>query len=177
MSQPTLHDLKARLDQLLDDADISNRDTTEDKRAFDETKRNFRSAGPEILAAATEHLWAYYRDVAAEFEPADRAEYGIPELEEAADIWAEVTITEPPALTAGRTPLEPASAYLLFEGEVTWEDEHGLTRGGSGGTGRRCVDLRRRRGAPTIRSRGARRRSHGWTRPGDEGGHRRLFDH
>lgn len=126
MSQPTLHDLKARLDQLLDDADISNRDTTEDKRAFDETKRNFRSAGPEILAAATEHLWAYYRDVAAEFEPADRAEYGIPELEAAADIWAEVTITEPPALTAGRTPLEPASAYLSFEGEVTWEDEHGL---------------------------------------------------
>ena len=109
MSQSTLHDLKARLDQLLDDADVSCSDTTEDKRAFDEAKRNFLSAWPEILAAATEHLWAYYRDVAAEFEPADRAEYGIPELEEAADIWAEVTITEPPTLTAGRTPLEPAS--------------------------------------------------------------------
>jgi hypothetical protein len=27
------------------------------------------------------------------------------------------------------------------------------------------------------KSRGARRRSHGWPRPGDEGGHRRLFDH
>lgn len=94
--------------------------------AFEEAGRNFRVAGPEILAQATPHLWAYYRSFAEEFSLEERADYGIPTLPASADIWEEVTMTRPPGLSVGRSPLSPGRAYLSFEGEVSWEPEHGL---------------------------------------------------
>lgn len=122
-----LADLKARLDLLIPQIDLFDGEFTPDQlAAFDAAKRSFLAAGPEILAAATEHLWAYYRGTAEEFTPEDREDYGIPELGADADIWAEVSITGPPVLDVGGEPLAPAAAYLSFEGEVSWEDEHGL---------------------------------------------------
>lgn len=127
MTSPLLPGLKASLDLLIPRIDLVDGEfTSEQLAAFETAKQNFLAAGPEILAAATEHLWAYYRDIASEFSPENRNDYGIPELGEDADIWAEVTITEPPVLNVGDDPLAPAPAYLSFEGEVSWEPEHGL---------------------------------------------------
>ena len=127
MPSPLLPDLKARLDRLIAAPDRQDGEfTPEQLRAFDAASRAFLAAGPELLDQATEHLWAYYRDTANEYDAADREGYGIPVLDEAADIWAEVTITDPPTLTPGGDPLEPGEAYVSFEGGVTWEAEHGL---------------------------------------------------
>lgn len=127
MPSPLLPALKARLDRLLATPDLDDRDLTpEHLQAFDEASRAFLAAGPDLLDQATEHLWAYYRDTAGEYSPADWEVHGIPALDHEADIWAHVTITNAPALTPGGTALEPGRAYISFEGEVTWEDEHGL---------------------------------------------------
>lgn len=72
--------------------------------AFEETGRNFRVAGPEILAQATPHLWAYYRSFAEEFSLEERADYGIPTLPASADIWEEVTMTHPRAFPLAALP-------------------------------------------------------------------------
>ncbi len=118
--------LKSRLDELVDEANI-NGDVTEDERAtFDQAKRRFRDAGPELLDRVTSELWAYYRSTADEFSAHQRATYGIPELSELADVWAQVVISSAPDFSVGESPYEPGSCYISFEGEVSWESEHGL---------------------------------------------------
>ena len=52
--------------------------------------------------------------------------YGIPDIQPKSDIWDQVDFRSPPEIRRGGTPLEPAPAYLSFEGEVSWEPEHGL---------------------------------------------------
>lgn len=127
MPSSLLPDLEARLDRLIAAPDLQDGEFTPKRvRAFDAASRAFLAAGPELLDQATEHLWAYYRDTASEYDEADWERYGIPVLDEAADIWAEVTLTNPPTLTPGGDPLEPGGAYVSFEGEMTWEAEHGL---------------------------------------------------
>ena len=93
---------------------------------FAQAVGNFLNGGPELLDDATEHLWAYYRSVVLEFTAAERTDYGIPELLATADIWEQVEFREPPSKQLGEPPLEPALSYISFEGEVSWEPEHGL---------------------------------------------------
>lgn len=118
--------MKASLDELCEQADLD--DLGSDGRALGEVAlRNFRSLGGGALAEVTPYLWQYYRSVAQEFTPAERAEYGIPELDESTDnIWNEVTFQFSPTVDLGGSPLEPAPSYLGFEAEVSWEPEHGL---------------------------------------------------
>ncbi len=71
-------------------------------------------------------MWAYYSSVASAFSPAEREDYGIPEIPASADIWSEAEFQLPPTLGFGRGALEPGRSYLSFEGEVSWEPEHGL---------------------------------------------------
>lgn len=75
---------------------------------------------------ATPYLWAYYRATVAGFSPQECADHGIPLLAADVDIWTQVSIVHPPSVAPGGGPLEPAAAYVSFEGEVTWEPEHGL---------------------------------------------------
>jgi hypothetical protein len=93
---------------------------------IDEAIHNFRAAGPELLDEATPYLWEYYRSVASQFDEDEWDEHGIPELDADADIWAEVHLIEPPCIVLGGDPLAPAPTYISFEGEVSWEPDHGL---------------------------------------------------
>lgn len=125
---PLLPELKARLDVLLDEEDIELDAvfTDEQERAREQAAENFRAAGPELLATATPYLWEYYRATAAEFTREQCVAYGIPLLDPGTDIWSQVTLTNPPSIELGRPPHSPAPAYISFEGEVSWEPEHGL---------------------------------------------------
>ncbi len=118
--------LKAHLDRLLDEAELDGDFTTEERAAFEEAKSRFREVGAEVLEQVTDDLWAYYRSTADEYTPQQRLDYGIPELPASADIWGEVSVTEPPDFRLGGSPFAPSRYYLSFEGEVSWEREHGL---------------------------------------------------
>jgi hypothetical protein len=116
--------LKGELDGLADQVEHDDEPSSEERGVFDDAVRSFKRAGPTMLAEATPFLWQYYRSVGQEFTPDQRAAYGIPEIPPDADIWEHVSF--PPTLTLGGRPLEPARCYLSFEGEVSWEPEHGL---------------------------------------------------
>lgn len=113
---------KARLDALLEETD----GTELDEELWVRFKQAFVAAGPELLHQATSFLWEYYEDFAGEFSADERRNYGIPELDREGDIWAEVRFEHPPEFSPGSGELEPAAGYLSFEGEVSWEPEHGL---------------------------------------------------
>ena len=122
-----LPELKANLDRLVQDAGSSDGEfAPEEVAVFEEAIRAFLAAGPDLLDEATPHLWAYYRSTADEFTREQRAAYGIPELLESTDIWSQMAIRLPPDMSLGQPPLSPARSYMSFEGEVTWESEHGL---------------------------------------------------
>lgn len=93
---------------------------------LEEAIRNFINRGPELLDEATASLWAYYGSFASAFSSAEREEYGIPEIPASADIWEEVEFRWPPSVHLGGGRLEPGRSYISFEGEVSWEPEHGL---------------------------------------------------
>lgn len=86
----------------------------------------FIAGGPQLLAEATPFLRAYYWSTAAEFTPRERIKYGIPDIPHYADIWEHVQFRRPPLWTPGGGPLMPGRCYLSFEGDVSWEPEHGL---------------------------------------------------
>jgi hypothetical protein len=53
-------------------------------------------------------------------------EDGVPEIPEGGDIWEHVELARRPVASLGDGPLAPSPCYLSFEGEVSWEPEHGL---------------------------------------------------
>ena len=119
--------LKASLDGLVQDAGFPAGEFTPAEMAvFEEVIGAFLAAGPDLLDEATPHLWAYYRSTADEFTREQRAAYGIPELPDSTDVWSQVAIHLPPDMSLGHPPLSPARSYMSFEGEVSWEPEHGL---------------------------------------------------
>jgi hypothetical protein len=118
--------LKRQLDQLVDQVEDDGEPGAEERLSFTTTVANFKRGDATMLAEATSSLWAYYRSVASEFTPEQRAAYGIPEISSDSDIWEHVSFRFPPSLSLGGHPLQPAECYLSFEGEVSWEPEHGL---------------------------------------------------
>jgi uncharacterized protein DUF6985 len=50
----------------------------------------------------------------------------VPQIQDSADIWEHVQFRHPPEWRLGGGPLTPGRSYLSFEGEVSWEPEHGL---------------------------------------------------
>ncbi len=87
----------------------------------------FLDAGPEILDDATPYLWAYYRSTFEDFPVEDREAWGIPTLSDGADIWEQVDLQATADWgIGGKEELMPDPSYLSFEGEVSWEPEHGL---------------------------------------------------
>jgi hypothetical protein len=71
-------------------------------------------------------MWASYKAFKAKFSPEDRLDYGTPENPNSADIWEQVQFQHPPEWLLCDGPLMPGRSYLSFEGEVSWEPEHGL---------------------------------------------------
>jgi hypothetical protein len=126
MSSKRVYERKRDLDRLLDEPDIEGETTAQERAVAEEAIRNFKSGGAELLDTATPFLWAYYRSVVSVFTAAERDDYGIPEIPQSADIWEQVEFRLPPALTFGGNRLEPGRSYISFEGEVSWEPEHGL---------------------------------------------------
>lgn len=123
-----VHELKAALDRIAIFAGPEENDSPEyDEALREETVSAFIAGGAGLLKAATPRLWKYYHDVADEFTPEERVDYGIPEIPGSADIWEHVSFPhEVPAWHPGNSDAERGRSYLFFEGEVSWEPEHGL---------------------------------------------------
>jgi Domain of unknown function (DUF6985) len=127
MASDRVREQKRILDSLVRTPDFDEDEPSLDERVvYDEAIANFVSAGPDMLEQATDHLWAYYRWFASGFSQTERAAYGIPDIPATSDIWDHVKFRNPPSITVGSDRFEPAPSYISFEGEVTWEPEHGL---------------------------------------------------
>lgn len=120
-------ELKALLDRAAGQAELDkDYDPDEDEGLRSEAVSAFVAGGVRLLEEATPALWRYYRDTIAEFTPEERREYGLPEIPESADIWEHVSFPhEEASWQLGDEPFRGRS-YLSFEGEVSWEPEHGL---------------------------------------------------
>lgn len=120
-------ELKAALDQLIETPEwFDEQPSPAEWAVYADAIRNFVAGGPELLDEATPYLWQYYRSVVNSFDEAEMNDYGIPILSNDVEIWDEVAITESPTIRLGGSRLEPGRSYISFEGEVSWEIEHGL---------------------------------------------------
>ncbi len=128
MANPTkrVHELKRLLDELLATAANDLPNEADLRSCLDGSVANFVRGGPQLLDEATSYLWAYYLSFAGSFSAEERAACGIPELPDSIDIWDEVDFEHPPEIDLGRGRYSPAPSYISFEGEVSWEREHGL---------------------------------------------------
>lgn len=126
MASDRVRELKALLDTLVERAESDGELTAEDQILREEAIAGFIAGGAELLDQATPFMWAYYRSIATGFTPEERVDYGITEIPDSADIWQHVQFQHPPEWLPGGGPLMPGRSYLSFEGEVSWELEHGL---------------------------------------------------
>jgi hypothetical protein len=110
---------------LLDRAEPDPEPVDERERAaFAEAVAAVRTGGAELLDTVTPYLWEYYRDMA---EACGEDNLGMTPLADGDDIWKHVELARPPSLSRGYgPPTEPSPCYVNFEGEVSWEPEHGL---------------------------------------------------
>jgi hypothetical protein len=126
MASDRVRELKALLDRLVERAEFDGEPTAENQILRREAIGGFVGGGAHLLDDATPFIWAYYRSTAARFTPDERIRYGIPEIPDSADIWEHVQFLHPPEWRLGDGALAPGRSYLSFEGEVSWEPEHGL---------------------------------------------------
>jgi hypothetical protein len=77
----------------------------------------FCSLGGSELTAVSHHVFAYYRDIAAEVA----GEPGFPEISDPARVWDFVTLTNQPLVQ-----LDDGTWFVVLENECDWEPEHGL---------------------------------------------------
>ena len=126
MASDRVRELKALLDRLAERAEFHGGPTAEDQILREEVIGDFIAGGADLLDEATPFMWAYYRSTAARFTPEERVHCGIQETTDSADIWEHVQFQHPPEWRPGGGPLTPGRCYLSFEGEVSWEPEHGL---------------------------------------------------
>jgi hypothetical protein len=125
MASDRVRELKALLDRLAEQAEFGGDPAPEDQ-VLREVMRDFIAGGVELLDEATPFLRAYYESTVGEFSAEQRVDYGMPEIPDSADIWEHVQFRHPPQWRLGGGPLAPGRSYLSFEGEVSWEPEHGL---------------------------------------------------
>lgn len=126
MASDRVRVLKALLDRLVERTEFDGEPTAEDRILREEVIDGFIAGGADLLDEATPFMWAYYRSTAAGFSPEEWGRYGIPEILDSADIWEHVQFQHPAEWRLGGGPLTPGRSYLSFEGEVSWEPEHGV---------------------------------------------------
>lgn len=81
----------------------------------------FLSNGPEVLKAAQEHIFAYYRDVSSRQHGSDD---GVVLIDTPADVWRHIQFGAEP-LVERRDP-DDRDVYISIECNCDWEAEHGL---------------------------------------------------
>lgn len=118
--------IKAVLDRLCDAAELEWEPSESEQHAIALALAQFKARGPDILDEVTPELWAYYRSAAKSFGETAQRRFVPPSLPETADIWSQVSFRFPPQILLGGRQSAPASVYISFEGDVTWEPEHGL---------------------------------------------------
>jgi hypothetical protein len=128
MASDRVRELKAILDRAAGQAEPDkDYHPDEDESLRAEAIGAFVAGGVRLLEEATPALWEYYRAAIAEFTPEQRREYGLPEIPGSADIWEHVSFPhEESTWHLGDDLAERGRSYLSFEGEVSWEPEHGL---------------------------------------------------
>lgn len=128
MASDRVRELKAILDRVVARAGF-DRDVgpDEDESLHAEMVSEFVAGGVRLLEEATPALRRYYAATISEFTLEERREYGLPEIPGTADIWEHVSFPREEAeWFLGDGSLERGHSYLSFEGEVSWEPEHGL---------------------------------------------------
>lgn len=124
MASDRARELKAVLDRLARQAECGS---DEDESRCAEAVSAFIAGGAGLLEEAAPALRRYYRSAIAEFTPKLQREYGLPEIPDSADIWEHVSFPhEECAWHPGQGATDTGRSYLSFEGEVSWEPEHGL---------------------------------------------------
>jgi len=128
MASDRARELKAILDRVAGQAELDrDYDPDEDESLRAEAISAFIAGGVRLLEEATPALWEYYRATIAEFTQEQRREYGLPEIPDSADIWEHVSFPhEESSWHLGNVLRERGRSYLSFEGEVSWEPEHGF---------------------------------------------------
>lgn len=110
--------------------EVGELDGEEGLALVDAAIENMKNAGPELLDAATEHVYRYYRDIAECYSAEEREDWGFPEIAEPEDVWSHVQLSREPRVSAsleGNYPyLHEGVAYVSFECGCEWEPEHGL---------------------------------------------------
>lgn len=86
---------------------------------------NFRALPPEVLNAATDAAFAYYRDFYQAVEDDEYAMEWMPEIADPAQVWNHIRLGDAPMVEAGDA--EDSPWYVTLECECEWEEEHGLT--------------------------------------------------
>ncbi len=120
MISPLIRELKATLDRLVETPQFVDEWTADQAKVFAKAAANFKRSSLDVLAAATPFLRMYYEASRGQIAA------GAPPIPVDADIWKHVAFVHGPEFGIGGTRLEPGRSYISFEGEVTWEPEHGL---------------------------------------------------
>lgn len=127
MISPRVTTLKKRLDLLAAEAERPDATAPRERELFEAALANFVDSGDALLDQATVYLWQYYRATRAAVGEAALDAYQVPRLARGADIWEHVTLSQAPCFSIGQTSeYAPGISYFSFEGEVSWEPEHGL---------------------------------------------------
>lgn len=83
--------------------------------------RNFLSAGPDVIDAAEPHIYRYYQDCNAVWEPGDD-EYLV--IDRPSDVWMHAQFDTEPTVT--RRAYGDRGVYISLSCRCDWEPEHGL---------------------------------------------------
>ncbi|HEU4562804.1 MAG TPA: hypothetical protein VFS20_33550 [Longimicrobium sp.] len=100
---------------------IDGYDDDPNPEEFHAAIRNFLSADPRVLEEAEPHIYRYYQDCNAVWEP-DDDEYLV--IARPSDVWRHIQFGSEPTVT--RRPYGDQRVYVSLECECDWEPEHGL---------------------------------------------------
>ncbi len=96
-------------------------DDDQEKGEFHEAIENFLAADATVLEAAASHIFRYYQDCNADWEPGDEEYIAI---QAPADVWDHITLGDEPTVT--RRGYGDHGVYVTLECNCDWEPEHGL---------------------------------------------------
>lgn len=96
---------------------------TEDEKQdeFHTAIENILGAEEQVLRAAQEDIFQYYKDVNSNFDPSDEWYLEIPSSD---DVWKHIKFGD--WLAVKRRPFGDQLIYIEFECDCDWEAEHGL---------------------------------------------------
>ena len=120
--------LKTHLDTLIESASYWPESPSKDVQAvLDEAIKNFQSSGVQLLTDATRYVWWFYQDIVKNHSQEILEDYNIPTDIVQDDIWKYVVVRFGPTVgIGGDQKYTPGRAYIVFDADFIWEEEHGL---------------------------------------------------